>query len=170
MTETYSLRDAQDTGHAWQTRDRVNHDPKFARPQLQQAAHRPHEGGSGISMDVTERECCFYVSAAVPGVHPEDIKIALRDNVLTIKGVFLVELSPDQESHHLRERMRGAFSRSVVFAETINAAQVKAVCEDGVVDVLLPKRGCVRATKADCIIAGRQNGNFVWLDVITQPV
>ena len=170
MTALSSWEVAQDISHARQMMDHVDNDPLFAGPHWQQTTPRSQGRGAKPALDVIEREYCFVISAAIPGVRPEDIEILLTDNVLTITGVCRPGQPTGEESYHLRERMRGAFSRRVVFPAAINAAGIEAVYENGVLDVVLPKGGVFTAPTIDVQIPTRQNGHFSQLAVITQPV
>ena len=99
------------------------------------------------ALDVVEEEDRFIVTAAIPGVRPEDLDVSVADNVLTIKG----EVRPDEgikdEQYYIRERRFGSFTRSVSLPAPVEADQVEATYENGVLRLTLPKAEEVRPKK-----------------------
>lgn len=100
-------------------------------------------------LDVTENDNEFIVKASVPGIKPEDIDITYTGNTLTIKG----EVKEDQEfkenQYRLRERRFGTFSRSISLPTRVNADQIDAHYENGVLALTLPKAEDVRPKRIE---------------------
>jgi HSP20 family protein len=63
------------------------------------------------AVDVFEEADSIRITAEVPGVKPEDIKISLEGNLLTIHGTKQQEAEERTERVHRYERMYGAFER-----------------------------------------------------------
>jgi HSP20 family protein len=79
----------------------------------------------------------FTVIAEVPGMKKEDLVLSLHNGVLTISG----ERKREQKSEQgfTSERYVGRFQRSVTLPASVDANQVKASYEDGLLKVILPK-------------------------------
>jgi HSP20 family protein len=72
-------------------------------------------------------------------VTPEDVKISLENNVLTIHGSKQQAAEERTERVHRYERTYGAFERSFTLPATVDANAIKASYEHGVLTVTLPK-------------------------------
>jgi HSP20 family protein len=164
-----SWEPAPDISNVRQMMDRFVNDPMFAGASWPHTALKSQDCGQNFAIDVIERECGFLVSAALPGVHPEDITIELIDNVLTIRGECRIEPPMDNESYHLRERLRGSFSRRIVFPATINAERVEASYEHGVLTLRMPKCGNFKPTRISVHTANGEFSSRTALPVRTQP-
>jgi len=86
-----------------------------------------------------EDERSYWVQAALPGLHREDIEIVVEDQVLTIKGQRKEEAAKDK-AYFVREFHRGAFTRSFKLPNTADQSKVAATYQDGVLTVEVPKR------------------------------
>ena len=104
------------------------------------AATNEDLGGSGLSMDVTETNDEFVVTAAVPGVSPDDVNIEIEDDVLTISGEFKREDKSQGEQYIRQELHYGSFERALRLPPTIDAEKADAQFEHGILRLVLPKR------------------------------
>ncbi|MDX1689234.1 MAG: Hsp20/alpha crystallin family protein [Candidatus Promineifilaceae bacterium] len=95
----------------------------------------------GLDMDVSETDEAYIVKVAVPGITPEELDITLTNNVLTIKGELesAEEQEEEGEVYHMRELRYGSFSRSLTLPERVNADDVEAHVENGILTVFIPK-------------------------------
>jgi HSP20 family protein len=91
------------------------------------------------SLDLSESENEYKVLADLPGLSKEDIKISLRDNVLTISGERKYEKKDDSKNYSSAERTYGKFARSVSLPDKIKESEIKASYKNGVLTVSLPK-------------------------------
>jgi len=96
-------------------------------------------------VDIFEDAEGLRIIAEVPGVKPEDVKISLEDNVLTIKGAKQQVAEERTERVHRYERTYGTFERSFTLPATVDASNIKASYEHGVLTVTLPSVGAQRA-------------------------
>lgn len=111
------------------------------------------------SCDIHETKDHYLVSFDMPGVKKDDIKIELQDNQLVISGERRYESKNGQEGSALRhERAYGKFERSFALPKTINADQIEAQYENGVLNVALPK---VEAAKGRRIQIQSGQGGFM---------
>jgi HSP20 family protein len=90
------------------------------------------------SVDIFESESSITVLADMPGVKAEDLKIDLRESVLTLTGPVTVAASA-KESAVLREYQSGTFFRQFTLSETIDQSKIDAKLSDGVLRLELPK-------------------------------
>lgn len=93
----------------------------------------------GLALDVVENEDNFLIKASVPGVNPDDLDITISDNVLTIKGELKEDQTVEQDRYHLRERRFGTFARSVTLPVPVNADEIDATYEHGILSLNVPK-------------------------------
>jgi HSP20 family molecular chaperone IbpA len=90
------------------------------------------------SVDIFENENSLTLLADMPGVKADDLKIDLRDNVLTLTGhVSSREAAGEQDV--LREYAAGTFFRQFTVSETIDQSKIDAKLADGVLRLELPK-------------------------------
>jgi HSP20 family protein len=74
----------------------------------------------------------------MPGVKAENLKIDLRENVLTLSGYVAGPDSTDRRSV-LREYDSGTFFRQFTLSEMIDQSKIDAKLKDGVLRLELPK-------------------------------
>ncbi len=102
-------------------------------------------GQTSLPLDVAENENGFVVHASLPGVKPEDMQIMVQGDMLTIRGEMKVEEERKDQQWILHEQRSGAFQRSVRLPAQINADQVQATFENGILTLTLPKSEAARA-------------------------
>jgi HSP20 family protein len=96
------------------------------------------------SMDVLEEDGNLVIRAELPGVQQEDVDITVHDRVLTISGQRREETETERGGYHVRERRRGAFSRSVMLPQDVDEDGIRARYEDGVLEVTVVGAAAVR--------------------------
>jgi HSP20 family protein len=93
------------------------------------------------SVDIVEEEKAYLVKADLAGMKPEDIKIEVKNNVLTVSGERKLEKKEEGEDGYRRiEREYGSFTRSFTLPETAEGDNIDASYKDGVLTVTIPKR------------------------------
>jgi HSP20 family molecular chaperone IbpA len=90
------------------------------------------------AVDIFENDDRISVLADMPGVKAQDLKIDLRENVLTLSGHVTTPES-GKEAHVLREYETGMFFRQFTLSEVIDQAKIDAKLVDGVLKLELPK-------------------------------
>jgi HSP20 family protein len=90
------------------------------------------------AIDVEESNGNLLVRAEVPGMKKEDIKVAVKNNVLTISGERKRENETKEKTSHRIERCYGKFSRMIRLPAEVDAEKVKATYKEGVLHVTLP--------------------------------
>ncbi|MBS1253651.1 MAG: Spore protein SP21 [Anaerolineales bacterium] len=97
------------------------------------------EGALTVPVDMYETDEDIVVSAAVPGLKPEDVDINITGSTLTLKGGFRSEEEGERGDVHFQERRYGKFQRSMSLPANISIEEVDAVFEGGVLKITLPK-------------------------------
>lgn len=96
-------------------------------------------GGRRLPLDVKEDKSAYEIIADVPGVKKEDIKITIKDHVLSISYTRNQIEKKEGESIRREERYSGATQRSLTLPENADQANVKARYENGVLFLTVPK-------------------------------
>jgi HSP20 family protein len=100
--------------------------------------------------DVVETEREIRVHVEMPGLKRENIEVDVENNVLTIRGEKREERTEGQEGrYHLAERRWGTFARSFVLPRDVDAENIQAGFNDGVLTVSIPKSEKARRRKID---------------------
>ena len=92
----------------------------------------------------------------MPGVDPADLDISFSENTLTIQGERQAENVDENAKWHLRERHTGRFMRSIALPAAINADNISADYEDGVLTLTLPKAEEVKPRRIAVRAAGEE--------------
>ena len=104
-----------------------------------------YEGMNGaLALDVDEEETSYTVATSLPGVHPEDIKVNLHENLLTIEAEIPAKNVEKTEGKNgrkvlMQERAWGRFSRSIRLPQAVKTEGVEAAYDNGVLTLTLPK-------------------------------
>lgn len=91
------------------------------------------------SMDIEETESEFIVTAEIPGMKKEDIKITFENNYLSISGEKKAKKDLNRDNFHQIERRYGKFSRSVGIPSGVMLDKINAEYEHGILQVHIPK-------------------------------
>lgn len=91
-------------------------------------------------VDVAETEQEIVLYAELPGMKREEIEINLHGDTLTMNGERKFAQAAPGEHFHRIERHYGPWRRAFQIEVPIEASQVTATYEDGVLTVRLPKR------------------------------
>ena len=84
----------------------------------------------------------FFIKAYLPGVDPEDVDITFEGEELTIRGHFPA-VDPDTD-YIKRELFHGPFERRLTFNVPVDVDGIKAVFENGLLMLTVPKAEAVR--------------------------
>ena len=91
------------------------------------------------SVDIAEDKDRFVLTAELPGVSKDDIKINLNNSTLTIEGEKKAQTENKDGEYYRSERFYGKFSRSFTLNSEIENDKIKADFRDGILTVSLPK-------------------------------
>jgi len=105
------------------------------------------ERGWVPSIDVFEKEDKYVVKAELPGMKEEDIDVSVVGDTLTIKGERKAESEVKEEDYHCCERSYGSFFRSISLPSKVDAENIAASYEGGILEISLPKAAEVKPKK-----------------------
>ncbi len=93
---------------------------------------------SSFRTDIRDEGDKFVLEAELPGFKKEDIKLDLKDGILTISAQHTEENEEKKNSYIRRERRYGSFSRSFDVSG-IQEDHITAAYNNGVLELTLPK-------------------------------
>jgi HSP20 family protein len=94
-----------------------------------------------IKVDVSEDDTTYRIKADVPGVRKEDIKVSIDGNQVSISAEAKSEKEEKRGETTIRsERYYGKQYRSFTLAQDVDDAKAQAKCQDGVLELMLPKK------------------------------
>lgn len=101
-----------------------------------------------IKMDVKEDEKGYAVHAEIPGVKKEDVHVTIDGNQVSISAEIKQEKEVKEGEKVLRsERYYGKVARSFALASEIDEAAAQAKYDNGVLELVLPKKTVTAARK-----------------------
>ncbi len=98
-----------------------------------------------VPLDVVEKGDAFEVRASLPGIDPNDVRITVQGETLTIRGQTTGEQERKEDNWILRERRSGSFYRSVTLPAPLDADKATARFEQGVLSLVIPKAEMAKA-------------------------
>jgi HSP20 family protein len=95
--------------------------------------------GSLPAVNIREDEKAFYLELAVPGMNKKDLRIEVKDDVLTISSEHKEEKQEESEGYRRKEFSFSSFCRSFYLPEDVNGEKIGATYKDGILNVEIPK-------------------------------
>jgi len=90
-------------------------------------------------MNLVEAENESVLTAELPGVEKEDLKISLEDGLLTISGERKAQGIPDDARWLRSESINGKFVRTLELPHPVDPKGISAELKSGILRVVLPK-------------------------------
>jgi HSP20 family protein len=91
------------------------------------------------ALDISERKDAYLVTVELPGIDADDLQVTLEDGLLTIQGERHFAQESSEQQFHRVERRYGAFRRSITLPAQVQAEQIEASFENGVLQIVVPK-------------------------------
>lgn len=95
-------------------------------------------------VDITEDEKEYVITAELPEVKKEDVKVTVENGILTITGERKFEKEENTKKYHRVERSYGSFARSFSLPESGDSSKVDAIFKEGVLKVHVAKSEIAR--------------------------
>lgn len=89
--------------------------------------------------DLLETNDTFRIRLDVPGVSKEDISINLQNNTLTVSGERPSEPAGEDAEYVRVERAFGTFHRTFTLPDAVDADNIEATYDNGVLTITVPK-------------------------------
>ena len=115
---------------------RMLNDPFFRVGQL---ADEDSLGTWNPAVDLYEKDDHYVIKAELPGIEKSDIKIDLKDRVLTLSGERTYEDEVKEESYYRKERSFGQFQRAFRLPAEVDSDKIRADFKDGLLRIEVPK-------------------------------
>ncbi len=96
-------------------------------------------GSWAPAVDIRETDDALLVQAELPGIDKKDVRVEVKDGVLSITGERKYEKDVKEENVHRIERSYGRFTRSFALSPNIDTEHVDATMKNGVLEIRLPK-------------------------------
>jgi len=87
------------------------------------------------------------VTAELPGFKSDDMDISVVGDTLTISGEKISEPLPEGASYHRQERSHGRFARTLQLPFTIDADQIDATFDKGILNIKMKRSESDRPRK-----------------------
>lgn len=97
------------------------------------------DGGGQLAIDAYQTADTVILKAPIAGVNPEDLDVAISDDVVTIKGERRGGDTVERDSYFIQECYWGSFSRSYVLPTAVDADNADAQLSNGILTVTIPK-------------------------------
>jgi HSP20 family protein len=90
------------------------------------------------AIEVRQKEGKLLLTAELPGVKKEDVKVTIASDCLTVEGERKQEKEEKREGYLHSERSYGRFYRSIALPEGAQTDQAAAQFHNGVLEVSVP--------------------------------
>lgn len=101
------------------------------RTEVENAAWAP-------AIEIKQKEGKLLITAELPGVKNEDVKVHIDAETLVVEGERKQEKEEKREGYYHSERSYGKFYRSIALPEGAKADQTAAQFNNGVLEVTVP--------------------------------
>lgn len=91
------------------------------------------------SINISETDDQFLISAELPGMNKEDITIDLENSRLTISGERSFHNKEEGKKFHRVETQYGSFNRSFQLPDNVDEESIEASYEDGLLHISIKK-------------------------------
>jgi HSP20 family protein len=96
--------------------------------------------GTFPAINIYDQGESLVLTAEVPGMNPENMDLNVQEEgTVTLKGGREEPEIAEEHRYYRRERMTGAFNRTIALPVPIDSASVKAQYKDGILKVRMAK-------------------------------
>lgn len=92
-----------------------------------------------LTIDVYQTDSDIVIKSTVAGVSPEDLDIAITNDMVTIRGRRDRDEDIAQDQYFYQECYWGPFSRSVILPADVASDKAEATMRHGILTIRLPK-------------------------------
>lgn len=97
--------------------------------------------------NIAETENSYHIEVQLPGVTAKEVDLSLDNNVLTIRGEHKDEQEQSDKNYHSKEFSSTSIQRSWELPKNIDADNLKAAFESGILKIDLPKQDAQSSIK-----------------------
>jgi HSP20 family protein len=92
-----------------------------------------------LAIDLYETKDSLVLQAVIGGMKADDLDISITNDMITVRGERKREDNGKIDTLYYEECFWGAFSRSIILPQEINADKAKATIKNGLLTIILPK-------------------------------
>ncbi|MFA6588378.1 MAG: Hsp20/alpha crystallin family protein [Patescibacteria group bacterium] len=92
-----------------------------------------------LAVDVYQTPTHIVVQSTVAGVRPEDLDVAISNDLVTIRGMRQRENTVEDGDYFTQECYWGGFSRSIVLPVDVLSEKADATMKNGILTITIPK-------------------------------
>lgn len=107
-------------------------------------------------LDVHQTADEIVVTAALPGIKPEDVDITITGQTLSIRGEFKADEEISRDQYLYRERRHGTFNRQIQLPVRVQGDAASATFENGLLTLSIPKAEEVKPRQIQVKAAPKQ--------------
>jgi HSP20 family protein len=108
----------------------------------------PASNGS-VPVNIKEMADAFMLEIIAPGMEKSDFKVNIEKNLLTVSAEKKADIKNENEKMIRKEFSFRPFSRSFKLNDAIDASNINAKYEQGVLNITLPKKEEVKQTATE---------------------
>jgi len=112
--------------------------------------------GFAPPVDVYEDEHNVTLKIEIPGIDEKDIDVHIENNMLTVHGERKFEKEEKEENYRRVERQYGSFTRTFTLPNTVDANQVHANYDKGVLKISLAKKAEAKPKQIKVNVGGEK--------------
>jgi len=90
------------------------------------------------AVDVGEKDGKFLITADIPGVKEEDIRVVFTKGRLIIRGRRKREDGREAQQRHMSERYYGRFERIIEIGAGVKESEITQEYKDGILTITIP--------------------------------
>lgn len=108
-------------------------------------------------VDIKENKTNYKIIAELPGMEKDDVKVEVKDRILTIEGEKKEEKEKEEkeekeDNYYRVERSYGSFHRSFSLPEDTKEDKIKAGYKNGVLTLTIPRSKEQKAKEIDITV------------------
>ena len=115
---------------------------------------------ASVPLDVYRKGEKFIVRVDLPGIDPASLDLTIERNVLSIKAERSWVPAEDEEVL-VTERPQGTFTRRLFLSEGLDADQITAHYEHGVLTVTVPVAASAKSRKIDVALGAPEDSTVL---------
>lgn len=122
---------------------------QFTEDMDRSFGHFPNGGTAWApAIEVKRKNGNFLVTAELPGLKKDEVKVTVTGDTLTLEGERKQEKEEKREGFYHTERSYGKFLRSIGLPEGARIDQAAAEFKDGVLEITVPVAAAKEQSKA----------------------
>ena len=116
-------------------------------------------GAAWPAVDVHETPEDVVVTAALPGIKPEEVEITLTGQMLTLRGEFKAAENVEEGRYLFQERRYGTFHRQIQLPIRVQGDHAQASFDNGLLTLRIPKADEVKPRQIQIGAGSGENGS-----------